>query len=75
MMESLDPSFGRDVGPGPWAWLVLWGVLGRPGARTTTVMAFEASEALTLAAEKHPEWEAPRVAVLARQAPGPGPVR
>ena len=75
MMTSFDPSAGRDLGPGPWAWLVFWGVFGRPGVRTATVLAFDAAEALTLAADEYRDWERPRVALLARQESDQGPVR
>ena len=56
-------------GPGPWRWVVTWGVWLRPGSRSIVVEAFDADEALVLAHERHPELERPRTAFLARQGP------
>jgi hypothetical protein len=51
-------------GTGPLHWLVTWGVLARSGFVVEHVDAFDADEALTIAAQRHPELERPRVALL-----------
>lgn len=66
-MNELDPAFGRDIGPGPWEWVVIWGEIGRPGVATVRIEAFDADEALTRATEQFPRRPQPRVALLARQ--------
>ena len=50
--------------PGPWSWLVTWGVLARPGFVVEHVVAFDADEALALAAERRPELGEPTAAFL-----------
>lgn len=55
------------LGPGPWRWLVTWGVPGRPGWRSIVVEAFDAEDAMVIAAELRPDLPRPRTAFLARQ--------
>jgi hypothetical protein len=43
---------------------VTWGVLARPGFVVEHVLAWDADEALTLAAQRRPELARPRVAFL-----------
>jgi hypothetical protein len=57
---------------GQRVWLVTWGVLARSGFMVEHVEAFDADEALTIAASRHPELERPRVALLVAS---PGPPR
>ncbi len=47
-------------------WLVTWGALLRPGWHSTRVRAFDAEEAMVLAAELFPERPRPSAAFLAR---------
>jgi hypothetical protein len=54
----------RTSGAGPWSWTVTWGVLARPGFFVEHVVAWDADEALALAARRRPELERPRVAFL-----------
>ena len=61
----------RGAEGGPWCWTVTWGVLARPGFAVEHVEAWDADEALVLAAERHPERERPRGAFLSVQ-PGDG---
>jgi hypothetical protein len=56
---------GDDVPEGQSLWLVTWGVLARPGFVVEHVVAHDADEALAIAAERRPELERPRVALLA----------
>ncbi|HEV3214031.1 MAG TPA: hypothetical protein VGZ03_11615 [Acidimicrobiales bacterium] len=49
---------------GPWSWAVTWGVLARPGFVVEHVVAFDADEALVLAAQRRPELERPQVAFV-----------
>ena len=58
----------RAKGAGPWAWTVTWGVLARPGFVVEHVLAWDADEALTLAAQRRPDLERPRVAFLTASA-------
>jgi hypothetical protein len=51
--------------------MVTWGVLARPGFVVEHVVAYDADEALTIAAARRPELERPRVALL-RDPPPPG---
>ena len=53
---------------GPWRWAVTWGVLARPGFVVVHVTAFDADEALVLAAGLRPDLPRPLVAFLARSA-------
>ncbi len=62
MTESSRPPATEG---GPWTWLVTWGVLARPGFVVEHVTAWDADEALTIAAMRRPDLERPRVAVLA----------
>jgi hypothetical protein len=50
---------------GPTRWVVTWGVLARPGFVVEHVTAYDADEAITLAAERRPDLPRPRVALLA----------
>jgi hypothetical protein len=50
--------------PPPATWLVTWGVLARPGYVVERVLAYDQDEALAIAAERHPDLERPRVALL-----------
>jgi hypothetical protein len=59
---------GPGAGQGPWSWTVTWGVLARPGFAVEHVTAFDADEALVLAAQLHPERPRPRVAFLSSRA-------
>jgi hypothetical protein len=66
-----EPDDATKAGPtshmsgvGPWSWTVTWGVLARPGFAVEHVLAWDADEALVLAAQRHPERERPRVAFL-----------
>jgi hypothetical protein len=52
------------AGRGPWSWTVTWGVLARPGFVVEHVVAFDADEALVLAAEQRPDLPRPLVAFL-----------
>jgi len=66
-----DDAIPRDTAPlasgtGPWSWTVTWGALARPGFVVEHVEAWDADEALVLAAQRHPELERPRVAFLTR---------
>lgn len=54
---------------GPWTWAVIWGNPHRGRVRRVDVTAFDADEALIVAAELHREWERPRMAFLVN---GPG---
>jgi hypothetical protein len=60
------PSGEGDApaGRGPWSWTVTWGVLARPGFVVEHVVAFDADEALVLAAERRPDLPRPLVAFL-----------
>jgi hypothetical protein len=49
---------------GPWSWTVTWGSMLRPGFAVEHVVAWDADEALVLAAERRPELPRPRVAFL-----------
>jgi len=53
------------AGPGPWTWTVTWGSILRPGLAVEHVVAWDADEALVLAAQRRPELPRPRVAFLA----------
>ncbi len=53
-----------QAGEGPWRWTVTWGVLARPGFVVEHVVAFDADEALVLAAERRPELGRPGAAFL-----------
>ena len=64
-----DSVGGGEFGPGPWRWLVTWGVPGRPGWHSLVVMAFDVDEAMVLGAEARPDLPRPRTAFLARQEP------
>jgi len=55
-----------ELGPGPWRWLVTWGVPGRPGWHSRVVEAFDADEALVIGAQERPDLPRPRTAFLAR---------
>ena len=66
MSEPREPS---PSAVGPWTFIVTWGVLLRPGWHSMRVEAYDAEEALVLAAELHPELPRPRTAYLARQDP------
>jgi hypothetical protein len=59
-------SGAADVAPerGPWTWVVAWGVLARPGFVVEHVDAFDADEALILAATRRPDLATPTVAFL-----------
>ncbi|MEI7747007.1 MAG: hypothetical protein WCJ28_05670 [Actinomycetota bacterium] len=57
-------------GPGPWRWLVTWGVISQPGLRVVEVEAWEADEAMVRAQELHPELGRPRVAFLSHEPSG-----
>lgn len=46
---------------------VLWGQMGRPGFVTEVVEAWDPEDALSVAAEIHPELHRPRVAVPASE--------
>jgi catechol 2,3-dioxygenase-like lactoylglutathione lyase family enzyme len=59
------------AGRGPWSWTVTWGVLARPGFAVEHVVAFDADEALVLAAERRPDLPRPRVAFLAGETTPP----
>jgi hypothetical protein len=50
--------------PGPWTWVVTWGVLARPGLVVEHVIAWDADEALVIAAERRPDLVRPTVALL-----------
>jgi hypothetical protein len=50
---------------------VTWGALARPGFVVEHVVAWDADEALALAAARRPDLERPRVALLADPAPPP----
>jgi len=61
-------SDADDGDRGPWTWAVTWGVLARPGFVIEHVVAWDADEALTLAAERRPDLARPEVAfVVARR--------
>jgi hypothetical protein len=70
--ELHAPRYSRDVfqsplvqrDPGPWNWIVTWGALGRPGFAVEHVMAYDADEAIVLAAERRPELGRPAAAFL-----------
>jgi hypothetical protein len=53
-------------------WLVTWGVLARSGFVVEHVEAYDADEALAIAAQRHPELERPRVALLVTSPGAPG---
>lgn len=65
---SAEPEVGQPTAGdarGPWRWTVTWGVLARPGFAVEHVVAWDADEAMQLAAKRHPELARPRVAFLA----------
>jgi hypothetical protein len=64
--EHVEPG---ALGTGPWRWLVVWGVFGRPNATTLSVEAFDVDEALVIAHHQRPDLPPPRVGFLATQAP------
>jgi len=64
-----DAVDAGEMGPGPWRWLVTWGVPGRPGWHSMVVEAFDAEDAMVLGAESRPDLPRPRIALLARQEP------
>lgn len=53
---------------GPWTWTVTWGVLARPGFVVERVVAYDADEALVLAAARRPDLPRPLVAFLDERA-------
>ena len=58
---------------GPWTWMVLWGEINKATLRRCEVTAFDADEALTEGALRHPEWHRPRVAFILDGPSVPGP--
>lgn len=60
----MQPAPTPLAGSGPWTWIVVWGVLGRPGFTVEHVTAHDADEALALARELRVDLGAPRVAFL-----------
>jgi hypothetical protein len=54
---------------GPWSWTVTWGTLLRSGFVVEHVVAYDADEALVLAAERRPELPRPRTAFLTMGSP------
>jgi hypothetical protein len=64
----IAPTTAGGVYLGPWSWTVTWGSLLRPGFAAERVTAWDADEALVIAAEMHPELPRPRVALLAQHA-------
>src|SRR5271169_357853 len=49
---------------GPWSWIVTWGVLARPGFAVEHVTAYDADEAIVVAAERRPDLGRPTAAFL-----------
>jgi hypothetical protein len=49
---------------GPFTWIVTWGVLARPGFVVEHVVAWDADEAIVVAAERRPDLPRPTVALL-----------
>jgi len=59
------PSTGPAGRSGPWLWTVTWGSLLRAGFTAEHVIAWDAEEALVVAAARRPDLARPKVAFLA----------
>jgi hypothetical protein len=63
-LAAMTAATGDAAGHGPWTWAVTWGVLARPGFVVEHVQAFDADEALVLAAQRRPDLPRPQVALV-----------
>ncbi len=63
-MGAPGDGLPRPGATGPFTWIVTWGVLARPGFVVEHVVAWDADEALVLAAARRPDLTRPTVALL-----------